>query len=327
MTIRGYLARTCLALLTLALLSAITGALIELREAPHDLERYPPPGQLIDVGGYRLHLQCLGEGTPTVLLDAVSGGWSAHWVTVQPELARTTRICAWDRAGSGWSDLGTHDHTPGAYAAELDVLLRNTGVAGPYVLVGASYGGKVARMFAADHLSDIQGAVFVDASHEDAFTPEEIVETERQVSLYGAANWMLSRLGIARLLGPDLVAVIDGPVADQLTQRDRELIGLLATRPSNLEGNARLARNHRADDARLGGAGSLGDRSVTVLTATASLSRYPRWGEAQRRLAALSSDSDHQILDSAHLIQWQHPRAVIGAVESVLNRAARRSAQ
>src|SRR5688572_711629 len=100
-----------LTLLILILAVAGAGAAYEAVASAQDTMRYPPPGRLVDVGGYRIHLLCMGEGSPTVLLDAWSGGWSTEWEPVQPALARSTRVCAWDRAGSGWSDLGTHDHT------------------------------------------------------------------------------------------------------------------------------------------------------------------------------------------------------------------------
>jgi pimeloyl-ACP methyl ester carboxylesterase len=192
------------------LLTAGTGAAYEAVDATQDAVRFPPPGRLVDVNGYRLHIQCLGQGSPTVLLDAVSGGWSAHWAQVLPEIARTTRACAWDRAGSGWSDLGTHTHTPQAYSDEMHALLGAADVDGPYVLVAASYAGRVARPYASQHPAQVVGLVLLDAVHEDSFSAADLAAQEQQRSMVAAGNWVLSRLGVARLMGPELVVFIDG---------------------------------------------------------------------------------------------------------------------
>jgi pimeloyl-ACP methyl ester carboxylesterase len=149
---------------------------------------------MVDVGGYLLHVQCAGQGAPTVLLDAVSGGWSAHWTHLLPEIAQTTRVCAWDRAGSGWSDLGTHAHTPQAYTDEMHTLLRVAEIDGPYVLVAASYGGRVARLYTGQHADLIVGLVFVDAVHEDSLSAADLAAQEQQRSMVAAGNWVLSRL-------------------------------------------------------------------------------------------------------------------------------------
>jgi len=90
------------ALLALALI----GATYQAIATELDERAYPPPGNLVDVGGHRLHIHCLGEGSPTVILEAANGGMSAHWVRVQQEAARATRVCAYDRAGLGWSERG-----------------------------------------------------------------------------------------------------------------------------------------------------------------------------------------------------------------------------
>ena len=100
-----------------------------------DARAYPPPGQLVDVGGHRLHLHCVGTGSPTVVVDAGLGDWSASWSSrVQPDAARTTRVCTNDRAGLGWSDVGPLPRTAGQVAHELHTLLRQARVSGPYVL-------------------------------------------------------------------------------------------------------------------------------------------------------------------------------------------------
>lgn len=129
----------------------------------------PPPGTLLDLGGWRLHLHCTGiadDSRPTVILDAGAGGFSVDWSLVQPEVARFTRVCSYDRAGHGWSDLGPHPRTMRQMVWELRTLLDRADVQPPYVLVGHSYGGMLARLFAFTYPSDVVGIVLDESLHE-----------------------------------------------------------------------------------------------------------------------------------------------------------------
>src|SRR5207244_2745846 len=148
-----------------ALIGAAAGyqALAEAR----DRRKYPPPGRLVDVDGHRLHLQCLGDGRPTVVLEAGLSTCSLDWSRVLPEVARLTRVCAYDRAGHGWSDRGSKPRTSQRLADELHTLLINAGIDGPYVLVGHSYGGQIARIFGTRYPDEVAGLVLVDSSHEN----------------------------------------------------------------------------------------------------------------------------------------------------------------
>lgn len=196
-------------------------------------------------------------------------------------------------AGSGWSDLGPHDHSPGAYAQEMEAVLRIAGINGPYVLVAASYGGRVARVFTSSHPDQVLGLVFVDAAHEDSVTAPDIAAQRQQQVLFDAGNFILSRLGVARLLGPELSPFIDGPVAYKVPKATRELIAVIALRPKNLEGNTRLAASQQADDALLR-ANSLGDRPVMVLSSTQMLERMPHWAAGQAGLVAFVAHAAHR---------------------------------
>jgi pimeloyl-ACP methyl ester carboxylesterase len=127
-----------------------------------------PSGQLIDIGGRRVHLNCTGRGEPTVILEAGAGGFSLEWALVQSDVARFARVVSYDRAGYAWSDPGPTPRTMRQIAGELHEALARADVKPPYVLVGHSYGGLVVRTFAERYPGEVVGMVLVDASHEDA---------------------------------------------------------------------------------------------------------------------------------------------------------------
>jgi pimeloyl-ACP methyl ester carboxylesterase len=127
------------------------------------------PGRLIDLGGWRVHLNCTGEprpAQPTVVLEAGAGGFSVDWSLVQPAVARIARVCSYDRAGAGWSDLGPRPRTLRQIVWELHELLRRGGERPPYVLVGHSYGGMLARQFAFTYRDEVAGIVLDESGHE-----------------------------------------------------------------------------------------------------------------------------------------------------------------
>jgi pimeloyl-ACP methyl ester carboxylesterase len=128
----------------------------------------PPPGRLIDMGGYRLHINCEGTGSPTVILDAGLGDWSTHWTSVQDLLKADTQVCSYDRAGYGWSDPGPRLRDSQRIVAELHSLLEKAEVLPPYVLVGHSFGGINMRLYASTYPAETAGLVLVDASHPDS---------------------------------------------------------------------------------------------------------------------------------------------------------------
>ena len=130
----------------------------------------PPPGRLIDVGGWRLHLNCVGEvvpSRPTVILEAGVGDFSVEWSLVQPGVAACARVCSYDRAGDGWSDLGPHPRTFRQIVYELHTMLDKAGERPPYVLVGHSYGGWLVRFYASTYPTAVAGMVLVEAGADD----------------------------------------------------------------------------------------------------------------------------------------------------------------
>jgi pimeloyl-ACP methyl ester carboxylesterase len=313
--------RTLLGLLALLIGLAVLGFSYETIMAAGDATRYPPPGQLVDVGGHRLHIQCQGDGGPTVVLVTGLGGSSLLWSRVQPALAPSARVCVYDRAGIGWSDASTAPRTPAAVAAELHTLLTNAGVPGPYVLVGASIGGKYIRLFAEQHPDAVAGLVLVDARHESvdsALTP-----AERQAGLAGAQRdgqlyWWLGRLGITRLFGARLAAA-SSPGAAALPSEISTLLMVQASRPRSIEAMLGESAGMTTDDARLRAARPLGTLPLIVLAADSSIAHSQDWRSAQEAQARLSSNSQLIVVpQSSHFVSFDQPQAVVDAVEQVL---------
>src|SRR5690242_18207099 len=171
--LRG-IGRTLAALFGLIVVLGLVGAVYESAAEAADVRAYPPPGQLVDVGGYRLHINCTGTGSPTVVIESGWGDMSAAWGWVQPEVAKTTRVCTYDRAGMGWSEASPEPRVAREYAKELHTLLANAHETGPYVLVGHSMGGFTVLVYAHDYPDDVSGLVLVDSQDlpaSDGVTP------------------------------------------------------------------------------------------------------------------------------------------------------------
>lgn len=305
--------RVFLGIVILVAVLVLSGAAYEALASRGDAAKLPPPGRLVDIGGYRLHLNCSGDGSPTIVLDAGLGESSLDWVLVQPQLARSTRVCSYDRAGMGWSDPSPQARTPANMAEELHTLLANAHVSGPYVLVGHSLAGKTARMFALRHPDDVAGVVLIDARHEslDA-SPAENQAFVEQVDAQGRTYDWARRLGVARLFGTMLAG------APALPAETRSAMAILGTRPNTIAATSAEARARSANDAELTAA-TLGDRPLVVLVAGQSLTNIPHWEEAQRRHAALSSRGELRISqNSGHAIQWDDPQLVVASIEEVV---------
>lgn len=162
--------QTVNALSLVALLPA-AGLCYQYWAAKRDEKQCPPPGDLVDVGGYKLHIQCQGEerpGVPTVIVETGIWDCSYSWQLVQANIAAMTRICTYDRAGYGWSDPGPTPRTFEQIVSELEILLRKKGIHPPFIFVGHSLGGPIARYYQSQHPSDVVGMIFVDALHKEA---------------------------------------------------------------------------------------------------------------------------------------------------------------
>ena len=190
--------RPLLGLVVVLLALAVAGAIYQAIATELAERAYPPPGEMVDVGGYSLHINCVGQGSPTVVLDGGSGEWSAQWVRVQREVSDTTRVCAYDRAGMGWSEMGPEPRDARQISSELHTLLSKAGIEGPYVLVGHSLGGLSMQTYAARYPDEVAGVALVDSSTEpDQFgqRPEARDSYEPQKQSFAVVpSWRSSEL-------------------------------------------------------------------------------------------------------------------------------------
>jgi pimeloyl-ACP methyl ester carboxylesterase len=151
--------------IVVAVILSGAGLVLERRAQQRDGLLYKPPGQLIDIGGYRLHLSCTGSGGPTVVLEHGHRATFLDWYRVQPEIAKFTRVCSYDRPGHGWSDPSPKPRVPSVMADELHALMHDAGEKPPYLLVAHSFGSLNAVMFAHKFPQEVAGLVLADGSH------------------------------------------------------------------------------------------------------------------------------------------------------------------
>ena len=288
--IMRWTAKALLWLVVALVVLAVIGAIYQAIATERDERAYPPPGHLVNVGGYSLHINCVGEGSPTVILESALGAMSAHWVRVQQVVAETTRVCAYDRAGMGWSEPGPEPRDARQISSELHTLLKNADTEGPYVLVGHSYGGLYARMYAARYPNEVAGVVLVDSSHPEQFTrsPEGRAMYE-QIRRLGAVIPFLTRLGVTRLFNVY-------PAHPDLPPQQRAQIEAFNSSTRQVATTAAEFRATPETTAQVRSTGTLGDKPLAVISAGEQSSS---WLELQDELAALSSDSIHRVVEGA----------------------------
>jgi len=310
-------------LLAMAILAA---AAFRTIAAIKSIQRYRPPGQLIDVGGYKLHLYCQGKGSPTVVVESGSGSWSLDWYLVQSEIAEFTRICTYDRAGYGWSDPGPKPRTGERIAEELHTLLVRGNEPGPYILVAHSLGGVYARSFASRYPDKVVGLVLVDALHPEYTSrlPAAYTEYKRTSdAIVRAVAWSTSRLGVPLL--PPFVKRFPREVQ----QAYRAVALQLRHADAPFDEGAALDETL----ADLKDAPPLGDLPLIVLSHGIPSPAPPGpglpaevlheaerlWQETQDELASLSSRGERIIAEgSGHYIQIDRPDLVIASVRRVV---------
>ena len=326
-------------LLSTVVALATVGALYQIVGMVLDRAQYPPPGQMVDVGGHRLHVHCIGTGSPTVVLEAAAPGWSLYWSLVQPEVAKVTRVCAYDRAGLGWSERGPLPRTGQRMARELHRLLERAGIIGPYVLVGHSLGGFVARLYRQDHPDDVVGMVLVDAGHELEMRQAEFRTFANAGKSMLPAMRAMTILGIPRLLAsfdnlPPFLTSQEAKVPEAIRPMLRA--GWLRTSYITTLADEGEALIETLEQVRH--SGSLGDLPLVVVTATGPVwwpdmpgqvnqTKFRKmWLDLQQELTKLSSTSRQVFADqSSHFIQFDQPALVIDAIRQMVSTSRRTS--
>jgi pimeloyl-ACP methyl ester carboxylesterase len=320
----------------------LAGYASQVQATRSDFKRLPAPGVRVDIGGYSLHLNCQGEGSPTVVVDAGNGDFSLGWGLVQPKVAEFSRICTYDRAGYGWSDPGPQPRSAEQIATELHTLLSKAGVAGPYVLVGHSMGGYDVRMFAHLYPDEVAGMVLVDSGHPDQFNrlPPEYNRITQQQTSYLSMMAFMARFGILRLLGNASGGQNLAPAfIRQLPAEAQEPYLAMMSHPAYFETTLAEFKALAKSNVQVSALGGLGDRPLYVLTAGNSIDAdalasiglpadfdvaqlQQTWLELQAELAALSTNSTHTIVEgSPHAIQLYYPEEVIAAIRHIVEQA------
>jgi pimeloyl-ACP methyl ester carboxylesterase len=282
----------------------LAGCIYEAIAEAADAKAYPPPGHLVVVGNYRLHINCTGTGSPTVVIVAGLGDWSTTWGdVVQPEVAKTTRVCTYDRGGLGWSEPAPFPGNAAHFAKELHTLLQNANIPGPYVMVGHSLGGFVVRIFAHDYASEVLGIVLIDSMNPKQVT-QSLSNSQARQYFFQA---LLARFGIARLI----VKLGIFPSVPEAAYYP------LYIRPQSLRASANESKGLPASAAEAASVKTFGDLPLIILTA--KLNPIPGWPEWQTELLQLSSNSQHLFAEnSGHNIQGDEPEAAVAAILHML---------
>lgn len=312
--------RILLILLVLLLVLAGAGFLYENISEARDRRFNPMEGQLVDVGGHKMHIDCAGTGTPTVVLDSGLGDSYLSWRRVQPQIAKITRVSSYDRAGLGYSDPSSQPRTGKVIAKELHSLLKAAGISPPFVLVGHSMGGYYIRLYASLYRDEVAGMVLVDASHPDQESrfPARLKDLEgswqRELQLVA---WTMP-FGIPRLLGH---CESDPPerAADCNWHSAREQLAEFRAFP---ESAAETAQTGSLGDLPLAVLSHDPDKPSNDLPPDLAKSMSDAWEKMQEELAHLSARGTQTIAkNSSHYIQIDRPDVVIDAVRSVVEQS------
>jgi pimeloyl-ACP methyl ester carboxylesterase len=305
--------------------------------------QYPPPGQMVEVGGFRMHIDCQGDPAagPAVIMDSGQAEPGLAWASVQPAVAEFARACVFDRAGLGWSEPSPNPRTLANYVKEQHALLAGADVEPPYVLVGHSAGGLYARVYARDYPDEVAGMVLVDAGHEDLDVrpPESMTKFNKRIMNLMARTalpffQMLSSAGIFALIPDKGGGVWPNPIPEGVREAyagvaasGRRWFATMGKETTAMWGNLAAAREMELN--------SLGDMPLVVLSrGLTQMSTGPGVSaedvegfriandQMQAELAALSTRGKQIIAeDCGHHIHVEQPQLVIDAIREVVEAA------
>jgi pimeloyl-ACP methyl ester carboxylesterase len=297
-----YSAVLCIALLLSSSLTGKSQTPIKSRPAPL--------GSLVDVGGYRVHLYCVGQRSPTVM---IVGAFSFDWALMQPEVAKFTRVCTFDASGTAWSDPFTMGAVPtcNQRVNEIHQLMRKAPVDGPYILVGYSVGAQWVRLYAARYPNQIVGMVIID----HAFDPDQVAP--RQATRSHSSPQSYSPPALVSQ-APIVIGFQDNVNFGRLPKYDQELHAW-ALSENPIRPGHEIAKDCFSELATLTGKSPfpLGDMPLVVIS---TANETPGYQKLQTDLMALSHRSEHVIAwHSTHMVPIDQPEVI---TESILKMAA-----
>ncbi|MBZ5682216.1 MAG: alpha/beta hydrolase [Acidobacteriia bacterium] len=269
-----------------------------------------PPGRMVNINGRKLHLNCAGKGSPTVVLEAGLGDSSLAWSLVQPKLATATRVCSYDRSGTAWSHDAGPQHGLAKAADDLDLVLRTSGEPPPYLLVGHSWGGWLITVYARRHLENVAGIVLVDSSV--GFDPP-----------------VIEKMPESQVGGPPAGPLIMKKSLDE----DDPFKKLPASARKAYEWTQSLKRFDDVDDpdeplvtvqAATSGEFPLESKPLVLIAARrgGALGEETEEGKTIRsKVLSLSRHSTVVYANSGHHVQLEEPKTVIAAVREIIDRA------
>lgn len=310
--------------------------------SPDSQRAFAFPQKLVDIGGRRLNLHCSGSGPVTVVLDAYGTGAASSWFAVQPHIARRTRACVFDRAGLGFSDPSPRPSTSGNSVDDLHQLLGAAGIAPPYVMVGSSFGGANAQLFAYRYPTEVAGLVLVEPMHEDdekrmhAVTEGKITMMRNMEQQLRAACTAESAKGF--VAGSEMWANCVGGVPEGRGIQLGTTEIAMRTRPEYWAANNAEVASFTASAAELGAARKpFGDLPLIVLSR--SISPYAIPGQPQSALNKAMEDENQRLMQSVaglstrgslrriagagHIVHERKPAAVVRAIEDILENVVR----
>lgn len=300
------------------------GSIYQMVAAAMDRSAYPMTGELVSVDGVDLHLHCSGEANtgPTVVLLTGMGSLSSAWQPVMDGLAVTHHVCTYDREGTGWSSDSGQPRDALIAASRLRDLAAINGFRGPYILVGHSYGGVVARIFADMYPQLTGGIVLVDSAHQDMgqrFPEEAQIAFADLLSSFALVE-KLNYTGIPRafsLMAPAVDGLEDEALAASMSKLNTV---------EHMRGSAAEAEGWERSASRAGQVTTLGDMPLFVLVASDWPEfMVPSWLEMQGELAALSSNSRFDVVEGANHSQIamdkRHAPRVVAAIRHVADQA------
>lgn len=313
-------------LLGVCILVVGAGFVYEAIAARKGAELYPPPGKLVDAGGYKLHLEKKGSGTPTIVLEAGSGETSLSWREIPDELSKYATVVVYDRAGYGWSEQASSPRSGDNIVRELHEALQNEGLKGPYLMVGHSLGGMYARLFAQTYRDEVTGLVLLDARPEnDELESKPVLEEENFAGNPPAyVMKLLKNSGTMRIFKDQL---LEGLVP----REDRDIFVNVIAKSSFFEAKVEEGKLAYMTEDSIRGQ-QLGDLPVRIISRGISPD-YKAVGiseEGGRKLEAIWQEGQHGMLDissnskqiiaesSGHYVIHDQPELVIETIRELL---------